>query len=57
MEKHAQQRLYQINPQSVLGLEDWSRQLAQLWNKRLDALDELLKVEKEKNLRNERKDV
>jgi len=57
MEKHAQQRIYQINPQAVLELEDWSRQLAQLWNKRLDALAELIKVEKEKNLSNKRKDV
>src|SRR4030042_2008757 len=43
MEKRAQQRLYQINPESMLELEDWSRQLAQQWNQRLDALDELLK--------------
>jgi len=57
MEKHAQQRIYQINPQAVLELEDWSRQLAQLWNKRLDALAELIKVEKEKNFSNKRKDV
>src|SRR4030042_635625 len=48
MEKHAQQRIYQINPETMLELEDWSRQLAQQWNQRLDALDELLKVEKEK---------
>lgn len=48
MEKHAQQRIYQINPQAVLELEDWSRQLAQLWNNRLDALAELIKVEKRK---------
>ena len=48
MEKHAQQRIYQINSETMLELEDWSRQLAQQWNQRLDALDELLKVEKEK---------
>jgi uncharacterized protein YndB with AHSA1/START domain/DNA-binding MarR family transcriptional regulator len=47
-EKHAQQRIYQINPQAMRELEDWSKQLVQLWNQRLDALDELLKVEKEK---------
>ncbi len=48
MEKHAQQRIYQINPETMLELEDWSKQLAQQWNQRLDALDELLKVEKGK---------
>jgi len=47
MEKRAQQRIYQINPQAMLELEDWTKQLAQLWNQRLDALDELLKIEKE----------
>jgi DNA-binding transcriptional ArsR family regulator len=52
MEKHAQQRIYQINPQAVLELEDWSKQLAQQWNQRLDVLDELLKVEKEKENKN-----
>ncbi len=48
MEKHAQQRIYQINPETMLELEDWSKQLAQQWNQRLDALDELLKIEKGK---------
>ncbi len=48
MEKHAQQRIYQINPEAVLELEDWSKQLAQQWNQRLDVLDEILKSEQEK---------
>ncbi len=52
MEKRAQQRIYQINPEAMQELEHWSMQLTQLWNQRLDALDELLKVEKEKNTRN-----
>jgi len=52
MEKRAQQRVYQINPEAVQELGDWSTELAQLWNKRLDALDEYLKGEKEKNTRN-----
>ena len=56
MEKHAQQRIYQINPQAMLELGDWSKQLAQLWNQRLDALDELLKVEKEKYIQVKGKD-
>lgn len=57
MEKHAQQHIYQINPDAMLELEDWSKQLTQLWNQRLDALDELLKVEKGRKIRNKRKDV
>lgn len=57
MEKHAQQRIYQINPKAVLELEDWSKQLAQQWNQRLDVLEELLKSEKELNRKINRKDV
>ena len=56
MEKHAQQRLYTINPETVLELEDWSKQLTQQWNQRLDALDTLLKVEKEQEDKNKGKD-
>lgn len=52
MEKHAQQRIYQINPEAMQELQNWSRELTQLWNRRLDALDELLKSEKEKNTKN-----
>jgi DNA-binding transcriptional ArsR family regulator len=52
MEKHAQQRIYQINPEAMLELEDWSRQLAQQWNLRLDVLNEILKSEQEKNNEN-----
>ncbi len=48
MEKQAQKHIFQINPEAVLELEDWSKQLTKLWNQRLDALDEVLKVEKEK---------
>jgi uncharacterized protein YndB with AHSA1/START domain/DNA-binding MarR family transcriptional regulator len=49
MEKHAQQRIYQINPEKMLEVQDWSQHLAQQWNQRLEALDELLQVEKRKN--------
>jgi DNA-binding transcriptional ArsR family regulator len=53
MEKHAQQRIYQINPQAVQQLEDWSKRLAQQWNQRLDVLDELLKAEQNKENKKE----
>jgi len=52
MEKRAQQHIYQINPEAMLELEDWSKNLTQLWNQRFDVLDELLKVEKKKGTRN-----
>ena len=48
MEKQAQQRMYQINPGAVHKLEEWTRQLAQLWEERFDALTELLEEEKRK---------
>jgi len=51
MEKRAQQRIYRINPQALLQLQGWASQMMQLWNQRFDALDEVLKVEKEKMLK------
>jgi DNA-binding transcriptional ArsR family regulator len=47
VEKRAQQRIYQINPEAVFELEDWARQMRQLWNRRFDALDQLLKADEE----------
>lgn len=48
MQKKAQQRLYQINPETMVEVEDWAKRMTQLWNERFDALDEILKTEKEK---------
>jgi DNA-binding transcriptional ArsR family regulator len=57
MEKRAQQRIYRINPEAVHELEDWARQLVEMFNQRFDALDALLEVEKRKaNPINDRKD-
>jgi DNA-binding transcriptional ArsR family regulator len=50
VEKRAQQRLYQLNPEAMQELEGWARQMRQLWNERFDAIERLLKVEEqEKN--------
>ena len=49
MEKRAQQHIYRINPEAMLELEGWARQLTALWNGRLDALDKVLQAEKKKN--------
>jgi DNA-binding transcriptional ArsR family regulator len=50
MEKRAQQRLYQINPETMGELEQWARQLTQQWHERFEALDQLLEAEKKKIL-------
>ena len=46
VEKRAQQRIYRINPDAMLELEEWSRQLRQLWVQRFDAMDKVLVDEK-----------
>jgi DNA-binding transcriptional ArsR family regulator len=48
VEKQAQQRIYRINPQAMLELEDWAKRLMQLWSERFEALDQLLAAEKKK---------
>jgi len=48
MEKHAQQRMYQINPKAVMELEDWAKQIMQLWTQRYDAFERLLISEKKR---------
>jgi len=45
VEKHAQQRLYKINTGAVQELEEWARQIADLWNQRFEALDKVLAEE------------
>jgi DNA-binding transcriptional ArsR family regulator len=52
VEKRAQQRIYRINPEAMLELEEWARQLRQLWDQRFDALDQLIEEEKRKELKN-----
>ncbi|HUD10208.1 MAG TPA: metalloregulator ArsR/SmtB family transcription factor [Candidatus Saccharimonadales bacterium] len=51
MEKHAQQRMYQLNPEMILEVEAWAKQTTQLWNGRFDALDVVLDAEKNKSKR------
>ena len=48
MEKQAQQRVYRLNPPAMLELEDWARQLAEVWTRRYDALETVLAHEKHK---------
>ena len=50
MEKHAQMRLYTINPDKISELEGWAKKMHRLWSDRFDRLDEMLKEEKVKKL-------
>ena len=45
MEKRAQKRIYRINPEAMLELENWARDTSQLWIQRFEALEKLLEVE------------
>lgn len=56
MEKRAQQRLYQLNPDTMAELEGWVHQLTVRWNERFDRLDQVLEQEKKKKEREERND-
>jgi len=49
MEKRAQKRIYRINPEAMLELEGWARQMTRFWNERFDALEQVLEAEKKKS--------
>ena len=49
VERRAQQRIYRINPDAMLELEEWAQHVMCLWSQRFDALDALLEVEKNKS--------
>ena len=52
VEKQAQMRLYEINPEKVQELEDWAQKTIQLWSQRFDRLDEVLKEEAKNEFEN-----
>jgi DNA-binding transcriptional ArsR family regulator len=47
VEKKAQQRIYRINTEAMVELEEWVYKMRQRWSSRLDALDAVLKAEME----------
>ncbi|KIL37761.1 hypothetical protein SD70_30800 [Gordoniibacillus kamchatkensis] len=49
VEKRAQQRIYRINTEAMVQLEQWSQSMRQRWSRRLDALEAVLKAEMRKN--------
>ena len=48
VEKRAQQRIYRVNPEAMLEMEEWARRVRQLWTGRFDALEALLRAEQSK---------
>ena len=53
VEKRAQQRIYRINPQAMLEIEEWSRRLRRLWEQRFDALERIIEETKRKESQDE----
>ena len=49
MQKHAQERLYALNPAPMQELELWVQKLTEQWNSQFDRLDDLLEREKIKS--------
>jgi DNA-binding transcriptional ArsR family regulator len=52
VEKNAQKRIYRLNTNAMVELEEWYMDISQRWNRRLDALDAVLKAEMKKISKN-----
>lgn len=50
MEKRAQRHLYRLNPHTLSEFETWVQNMQQRWSERFDALDVVLKNEKERTV-------
>jgi DNA-binding transcriptional ArsR family regulator len=48
MERRAQQRIYQVDPEAVQEVGQWATRLEQLWSQRFDALEQLIEIEKKR---------
>lgn len=57
VEKKAQQRIYRLNPMVMFKFDEWSNRVKQTWNRRLDALDAVLKNEMENMINNHDQEV
>ncbi|RHX83537.1 ArsR/SmtB family transcription factor [Leptospira stimsonii] len=50
MRKDAQKRIYSLNDSGMNEMEDWLKEIRDLWNQRLDKLEKyLLKMKKERS--------
>jgi DNA-binding transcriptional ArsR family regulator len=47
VEKKAQQRIYSLNPETMIVVEEWARQYRLMWSERFKKLDRLLQARKE----------
>jgi len=48
VEKKGQQRIYQLDMETIYEIERWAHKMAHLWSGRFDKLETLLKIEKNK---------
>jgi DNA-binding transcriptional ArsR family regulator len=48
VEKRAQQRIYRMNTDAMVELEEWSKSMRHRWSRRLDTLEAVLKTEMKK---------
>jgi DNA-binding transcriptional ArsR family regulator len=53
VEKRAQQRIYQINPDAMVEVEEWAKQYRLIWSERFELLDKILKAQSEISTKNE----
>jgi len=49
IEKRAQQRIYQINPDAMSEIGEWVQKTTEQWNARFNILDKILEAEKGKS--------
>jgi DNA-binding transcriptional ArsR family regulator len=49
VEKRAQQRIYQINPDAMSEIGEWVQKTTKQWNARFNVLDKVLEAEKSKS--------
>jgi DNA-binding transcriptional ArsR family regulator len=45
--RQAQQRLYELNPEALADIEAWAKTTRLLWETKLDHLDKLIQAEKQ----------
>ena len=48
LQKDAQRHIYSLNPGGMNELEDWVKEMTEVWRRRFDRLDEVLLAEKRK---------
>lgn len=48
VEKKAKYRVYSVNQEAILEIENWTASVKRMWEERFRALDEILKSQKQK---------